>query len=215
MNTRPLRQAGISLVELMIGLGLGLFVVAVGLVATTGHLNESRQLLVEARLMQDVRAVSDLMARTLRRAGHWQNAQAALGTGEPNPNSDWQVTPGAIELTHDRAAGASESGHLAFRLREGVIDMRIGSGHWQALTDAGTSQITALELTPQVRSLMMYGFCVRPCPVGTEATCPPRVESRHVLMRIDARATHQPAVQRQLQTTVQLRNDRVLGACPT
>jgi prepilin peptidase dependent protein B len=62
-------QHGLSIVELMVGLALGLLVVAAALLALTHHLRENRSLLMEARLMQDLRTTSDLIARDLRRAG--------------------------------------------------------------------------------------------------------------------------------------------------
>ena len=68
MNTRS--QRGFTLVELLVGLALGLLVVAAGVLLLAQQLRAtSAPLLVEARLMQDLRTAADLVARDLRRAG--------------------------------------------------------------------------------------------------------------------------------------------------
>lgn len=204
-------QTGLSLVELMIALALGLVVVAIALEASAAQLRESRQLLAEARLMQDLRTAADLVARTLRRAGHWNEAATQVGTGAVNPNAEWQLAGDTFAVTHDR--GASGRLDAAFRLREGALQMRMGDGHWQALTDTATSQVTAFTLTPDVLSTVLQGACTRPCPPDDTA-CPPRVETRRVHLQLEAQAARQPAVRRRLETTLSLRNDRVVGACP-
>ena len=79
-------QRGLSLVELLVGIAITLVVVAGALKMFVGHLEGNRRLLLEARLHQDLRAASDLIARDLRRAGYWQ--QASQGTSwpaQPNP----------------------------------------------------------------------------------------------------------------------------------
>ena len=64
------RQArGMGIVELLVGLALGLFVVSGGLMLLAGFTDENRRLLLETRLTQDLRAASDLVTRDLRRAG--------------------------------------------------------------------------------------------------------------------------------------------------
>ena len=204
-------QTGLSLVELMIALALGLVVVAIALEASVAQLRESRQLLAEARLMQDLRTAADLVARTLRRAGHWRDAAAQVGTGAANPNAEWQLDGGTYAVAHDR--GASGRVDAAFRLREGALQMRLGDGNWQALTDASTSQVTAFTLTPDVRSTPLESACARPCPPGATA-CPPLIESRSVRLQLEAQVVRQPAVRRRLETTLNLRNDPVVGACP-
>ncbi|MBC7956050.1 MAG: prepilin-type N-terminal cleavage/methylation domain-containing protein, partial [Cytophagales bacterium] len=62
-------QQGLSIVELMVGMAIGLVIVAAALFALTHHLRTNQSLLIEARLMQDLRTASDLIARDLRRAG--------------------------------------------------------------------------------------------------------------------------------------------------
>ena len=52
---RARQQAGVSLVELLIGITIGLFIVGASLTALLIHLRESRTLIAQSRLMQDLR----------------------------------------------------------------------------------------------------------------------------------------------------------------
>ena len=62
---------GASLVELLVGMAVGLLIAAGGVMLLTGNLRDNRSLILEARLMQDLRTASDMVARNLRRAGAW------------------------------------------------------------------------------------------------------------------------------------------------
>ena len=68
--TRVAGQRGLSIVELMVGIAVGMFLVAGAVTMFVGNLTSSRQLLVEARVNQDLRATVDLISRDLRRAGY-------------------------------------------------------------------------------------------------------------------------------------------------
>lgn len=103
---RPSRQgaaapAGFTLVELLVGLALGLLVLAAALTLLAQQTHEQRALLVEARLMQDLRSAADLVARDLRRAGHWADSGAG----------NWQTLTdaGVIEITALEIAPVAQS----------------------------------------------------------------------------------------------------------
>jgi len=185
-------QRGLTLVELMVGSALGLMVVAMALLALTHHLRESRSLLLETRLMQDLRTATELVAHNLRRAG---------------PLTE---TEDGVRFSH-----AGTEAEMAYRLRAGVIEMKLGDGYWQAMTDANTLRVATFSITPQVDETVLTGFCARPCAEGSNATCPPRQQVRSLAIRVDGRAAHDPAVTRSAHTTVRLHNDALLGACPT
>jgi prepilin peptidase dependent protein B len=184
------QQHGLSIVELMVGLAIGLVVVAAALLALTHHLRENRSLLMEARLMQDLRTASDLIARDLRRAG---------------PLS---LTDGGTRFTYP-----DSSEPLAYRLRDGVIEMKLGEGYWQAMTDANTLRVASFSITPHMQEIVLDGFCSQPC-TEDNPSCPPRQTLRSLAIRVEARATTDTALRRSVQTTVRLRNDALTGACP-
>jgi prepilin peptidase dependent protein B len=183
-------QRGLSIVELMVGLALGLIVVAAALLALTHHLRESRSLLIEARLMQDLRTTTDLIGRDLLRAGPLSLAGGGLRFNYPGTDEE-----------------------LAYRLHDGVIEMQIGEGHWQAMTDANTLRVSSFGITPRMQEIVLDGFCSQPCAEGS-TSCPPRQELRSLAIHVEARATADAAVTRSVQTLVRLRNDALAGACP-
>ena len=183
-------QQGLSIVELMIGIAIGLVIVAVALFALTHHLRENRSLLVEARLMQDLRTTSELIARDLRRAGELSQEGNTVRFAYPH---------------------AAES--MAYRLHQGVIEMQIGSGHWQAMTDANTMRIGTFRITPQLQEIILEGFCSQPCGEGS-TNCPPRQQLRSLSLLLEARATPDATVAHSMRTTVRLRNDALIGVCP-
>jgi len=59
------RYSGVSLVELLIGVAISLVILLGALVAFAHNLNASRQVILEARLSQDLRAISQLISRDL------------------------------------------------------------------------------------------------------------------------------------------------------
>lgn len=81
MHTRPSRQAGLSLVELMVGITIGLIIVAAASLMMTNQVKENTQLLTEVQLQQDLRAAAELMLRDIRRAGY--NGNASNGVWAP------------------------------------------------------------------------------------------------------------------------------------
>lgn len=82
---RRLRQAGLSLVELMVGITIGLIVVAAASLMMTNQVSENSRLLVETQLQQDLRAAAELMLRDIRRAGY--NNNASLSVWSPSNTS--------------------------------------------------------------------------------------------------------------------------------
>lgn len=178
------------MVELMVGMTLGLLLTAVALLAMTQHLRENHRLLVEARLTQDLQAVLDLVSRDLRRAG---------------PLS---VQHDGVHFTH---VGSSEP--LAYRLQDGIVSMKIGDGHWQAMNDAQSLRVSSLRFVPRTQEIVLEGACRQACSESTP-NCPPRQQLRGVDIELTARAVHDGSWTRTATRHVQLRHDALIGACP-
>lgn len=221
---RP-RSRGLTLVELLIGTALSLFIVSTGLALLTSHLHDHRHLVLEARLMQDLRAASDALTRDLRRAGHWGGATAALWRADTpvrtNPYQAIAQTAGrsdTLELSYSRDAtenhGLDDNERFGVRLRNQGIDILLGDGNWQALTDPATVLVTALEIRPGVHDVQAP--CDLPCPPAAPGAppCPPRLQVRQVALTLTGRSPVDTRVQRTLQTSVRVRNDAVSGRCP-
>lgn len=183
-------NSGLSLVELMVGLAVGLLIVAIALLATTQHLRESRSQVTEARLSHDLDTVATLMLRDLRRAG-----------------------PLTVDAQGVRFSPAGSAEELAYRLRAGLLEMKIGAGHWQAMTDIETLRVSSLRIVPQVRETALAGFCSRPCPPD-DAACPPRQQVRQLELQLEASAPQAPHLTRRFSATARLPHDLLVGGCP-
>ena len=222
-------QRGLSLVELMLGMAIGLFIVAAAVTLLGSQLRENRSLLLEARLMQDLRSAADLIGRDLRRAGHWGAAAdgvwAAGASGvAPNPYTALAPLAAASDAASFRYSRDAVENHrvdsneqFGYRLRAGVVEIELGDGNWQALTDAGTLSVTEFSVTPTLQTLDLGRFCARPCAAGAVAgtsTCPPTQQLRSLALRLTARLLAEPTVSRSLRSEVRLRNDSITGACP-
>ena len=127
-------QRGLSLVELMVGVAVGLFVVAGASFVVATQLGDNRRLLLETQIQQDLRATMDIITRELRRAGAIPTLLNVVWyPGTPgvlrNPRS--QITVGAgqdrIEFEYRRESGVE--GPLAFRLDNGRSQTQVGPGN--------------------------------------------------------------------------------------
>ena len=225
---------GFSLVELMVGIAVGMFVVAAAALMTSSQLTDNRRLLLETQLQQDLRAAADIVARDLRRSGYWAEAR----NGVPSPAGSTiaanpygaVVTDSAnatVRYAYRRGAGAEAFG---FRLgSDGVLSAcqgaLSGACAWQALTDGTTVQITAFTIGTtragdRARSANAAEIVI-PCPNlctnadGTQDTlCWPKVGLREYVISITGHAVSDAAVTRTLDLSVRLRNDRI-GLTPS
>ena len=70
-------------------------------------------------------------------------------------------------------ATSSENGSVdgnerfGFRLRSGAIELQLGDGNWQALTDPATLTVTAFEVEPRTEETSLERFCAEPCAAGS------------------------------------------------
>jgi Tfp pilus assembly protein PilW len=87
------RQSGVTLVELMIGLVLGLIVTgaAISLVASISQSNS--ETIRATRLTQELRSLSDIIALETRRARGVKDPLANVGTGGAGPASACDIVP--------------------------------------------------------------------------------------------------------------------------
>lgn len=219
-----MKQRGLTLVELLVGVAIALLIAAAAATLFVAQLRESRALVLEARLMQDLRTAADLIARDLRRAGAWGSAVdgvwiAGAATAATNPYL--AVAPEAdgsdsVSFRYSRDAIENQivdtNEQFGFRLRNAAIEIQLGAGNWQALTDTGTMLVTAFTVTSQVQTLVLGDFCATPCPAGSTA-CPPRLSVRSLAVEITGHLVADPRVLRSLREDVRLRNDAPSGAC--
>jgi type IV pilus assembly protein PilW len=223
-------QRGLSLVEMMVGVAIGLFIVAAAATLVSGQLTDNRRLLIETQMQQDLRASMDIMIRQLRRAGGVGNgadtimaprdgSTGAAAAGRkifcPAGSECAAVTPATSPGPDDQinfrfVLNTSESGPFGFKLEDGIIKTRSGSGGWQELTDTNVLNVTRLAFTTNTEGSVTL-TCPKLCPGTPENTaCWPKLEVRTVAIEIEAQSRSDTTVSRKINGTVRIRNDHVL-----
>jgi len=210
------RKRGMSLVELMVGITVGLFIVAAATTLMANQLVDNRKLLIETQIQQDLRASMDIITRQLRRAGALDTAlaQAGLGTATGlggNPNTFTAVMPAAGAGSEVRFAfyrNASDQGPYGFKLEANTIKTRVsGNPLPQELTDSNVMTVTSFTVTPVVVASVVLP-CPKLCADGT-AACWPQLVVRDFSVTIAAEAKNDATVKRSMTSRVRLRNDWV------
>ncbi len=210
-GTRCASQRGLSLVELLVGVAVGLFIVAAAAMLVSNQLANNRRLLLETQVQQDLRATMDIITRELRRAGHslvmdeWPWAPAGAAS---NPHQTVTVAgPSEVGFKYDRAPG--EFGPYGFRYdpTNFTVESRLAGSGWQDLTDPRMIKVTAFSITDQSPPPTQIP-CPKLCAGGTK-TCWPTLRVRDYRIDITAQAVSDSAVERSLTTVVRLRNDAI------
>ncbi len=223
------------MVEMMVGVVVGLFVVGGAVYLFVGNLANSRKLLVEARLNQEVRNAADVIARELRRAGYWDYAIAGTVTNslgasaQVNPNRGITVTSDgdgiSYEVSRDVATArggcgvaiceniASENDEkFGFRLQSGVLQMNVPAldgAKWRDLTDPSAVTVNSFAITKSETPIDARIVCPTPC---AGSACP-TVTVRRYTVQIKATSTTDSAITRSIQEQVRVRNDELAGTC--
>jgi prepilin peptidase dependent protein B len=239
LHARPGRHRGLSIVELMIGIAIGLFIVAGATLVLTTQLGDNRRLLLEAQIQQDMRATADMISRDIRRAGYWGQSYrqiwpAAGALANPYTRIEPSETPLATDnIEYDRSTdeenrgfGVDDNGvdaeagrpreRVGFRLNDSnkTIDYQLGANNWQALTDKEVIEVTTFRLDMAARDVPVPCGAGPQCPVLGPGGCPLVQTYRDVTINIVARARHDAAVQRALRDNVRLRNSVPREVCP-
>ena len=178
----PGKQRGLSIVEFMVGIAVGLFIVGGTAKLFVDYLGSNRNLLLETRMNQDLRAAADLVVRDLRRASYWRNASAGISTNPAvlpaaNPYRTVDYTSGVLTYSYskddvDNINNATE----AFGVKrdvlsgKGVLQLQTAGG-WQTITDPATLNIPStngLTITPTAARVVDLWD---ECPCIFELTC--------------------------------------------
>lgn len=230
------RQRGTTLVELMVGLAVGLIVVAGALILLSSLTQDNRRLLVETRLNQDLRAASDLIARDLRRAGYWAGAASGVyvaGSASTPPLNNYRnFIPGACSDTTLATAvptpaaatssicyyieqgtpnNTAETSELfGFALVNGVINTFVAGKTALPLTDPQSMIVDSFQITPRSETIGLSSTCTTAPAAGAG----PEVVVRRFDIQIRGYPPSDPNLLRGLTTTVRVRNDAFSGGCP-
>jgi len=222
MTCTQRRQRGLSLVELMIGIAVGLFVLAGATFMLSNQLHDGRRLMLETQVQQDMRAAADIVVRELRRAGYSPTAANSAwfrGTTGVTQSGYAAIEAGGSDVEfrygtdNNNAVGTDEQ--FGFRLGDGgAIEFRLGAGNWQALTDPGTLVVDRFAITQNLQTVNLARYCPKPCASSTPLDCEPLQTIREYDIVIEGHAASDATVQRSLRAAVRPRNDVITGACP-
>lgn len=219
MNRSPAQrgQRGLSLVEMMVGVAVGLVVVAGAALMVSSQIGENRRLLVETQLQQDMRASMDLITRELRRIGAQREASALDslapvdgGSGRDNPMARMTSTTSGVAMAHplyftyQPTVTPNPYFGYEFQAASGVVKSYVWP-RWQDLTDANVMEVTAMSVTPKHSSTLRL-TCANACSDGS-TDCWPEIVVRDIDVVLTARARSDANVVRTLRSTVRVRND--------
>ena len=127
------------------------------------------------------------------------SAFAEIYTAETSATGSWLALPW-------------DSERFGFRLRNGAIEMQLGSRNWQALSDPETVFVTSFSVVPRVDEADLATFCAKPCSAGS-TTCPPSQQIRSYAISVSGRSPIDASIRRELRSAVRVRNDVVVGSC--
>jgi type II secretory pathway component PulJ len=221
-DARRLLSRGISLVELMVGIAVGLLVVAAATTMVTAQLGSTRQVLLETQLDQDLRTAAEVVTRELRRSGAsvrdgfglWfsvDQLQTSASAGRAPT-----LTPGdASDISIRYRRGPGEEG-FGFKLENNTVKMLIpdgGAGVWQELTDPYSVKVTKFSIDTQRADTRGRPDNLEPhiiacpylCPDGT-TDCWPRATPQEYTLTIEGESLRDPTVKRTLRTSVAARS---------
>jgi type IV pilus assembly protein PilW len=199
-------QSGETLVGLMVGMGIGLVVLAAGSHMLTQHLRAHRWALQDSHVHHDLRSALDIVARELRQA---QSVGQAWRRRTPTPcqdafcgdAQDLKVQRDRIDFSRDRNQnGQLDNNECAgFRLKDSKLQLRTACSPevWTDLTDSGSLKM--LDLQWQVQCERRGPWVARSVTVQSSAQWP-QDATRHltlsqtVFLRNDVPAMPWPAV---------------------
>lgn len=159
MLTHRKGQIGISLVELLIGMLVGLIVVAGGLSIFTASVRGQADNVKLSRLNQYMRAMMDIMVRDIRRAGFvTSDPDTNLDSLRNNPFFDDTITDLAVyndgscivytyNRNNDSPPDVGSNEYFGFRLSDdGKLEMRRSGSTNENCTNSAWESITEVEV---------------------------------------------------------------------
>lgn len=214
-----------TLVELLVGLTVSLFLMAGAAALMTQQLHEHRRMLAQTQLQADLRALQVLLRRELRQAGAWGEPGAWLwtpetGTPRANPYDTIEVRAGELRFASSQAVSdptqredqrLDDADRKALRWRGATLEFRTDGGRFQPLNDPSSVAVRRFEADQEAVVMDAELTCAQPC--GSTAQCPPRVTVRTLRVQIDVEAVSDPRVRRSVDWRIPIDSPGVEGQC--
>lgn len=209
-------QKGFTLLELLVGIGLMVFILGSGVLLYSTLIKSYYDLLATNKLDQQLRSAINMMSQDIRRAGYSANAQNDINSGS-NTNSfmtgskDISVpNSSCILFTYDTDSNGAlpalnSSGydeHFGYRLSGTTLQSRnltdaaqsCTSGTWVDITDRNQISISNLQFVLASTVLNLSGG-------GT-------LSIRNVTISLSGNLSSDSSVTRTITETIRVRNDK-------
>ncbi|KXJ58681.1 MAG: type IV pilin [Alteromonas sp. Nap_26] len=150
MLTKTISQKGLTLIEMMIALVLGLFVTAAIITVFSTNVRTNTENLKMIRLNQELRGAMSLMSDEFKRAGY--SALASITTFMDRTNFTTTCANYSYDINANSSVDTVE--YYGFRLDQanneidwgsGLTNVGCSTGAWQAITDPNIAEITTLD----------------------------------------------------------------------
>jgi Tfp pilus assembly protein PilW len=220
------KMTGLTLVELMIAIVLGMIVIAGVIQVFVGSVRSNGELLRMTRLEEELSAVLTLVSADVRRAGY--NSLAAnpanVASGWDNLMAPITVAGNCILYTYDTTGDGNDAlaaNRFGFRLTGTTIEMYTNTNAadwtcnaatgWAAATSTGVVDITALEFV-LTQQCVNATNSTRTCLAGSALTGDALATNRILGIRITGELSADAMVARELEESVKIRNDLITFA---
>jgi len=215
------REQGLTLIELMIGLLLGLIVTGIAISMYVSTLGITGQTVRTVMLNQELRLVLELVTADIRRAGHWDgsvgadnpHAEVVSGATKLLPisvfDNDGDGVDDCVILTYDYDKdGASDPEHI-FGFRYNAVSGSVSSLEVTNVT-SGAAPVTCgtysgwLEMTDsRSTKITEFSFDISPSPVASWAES----SSKEIEVTIVGESRSDDRLSRGLVESVRVRNE--------
>lgn len=209
------RSRGLSLIELMVALTIGLAVLGGVLAMMMNSMRANAESMKTIRLNQEMRAAMDLMVRDVRRAGYRKGFSSTIGSGQTVENTVHILDNGGrIEFQYDEDDDGmlnTSSESFGFKLEAGALkytrNALASPPVWQSITDPKVTTLTALSFCywPSVATQCLTQV---PAEAKSVSTGSAQVSVYAVRITISAQVKNDAATSRRLTETIRVRNDR-------
>lgn len=194
MLIHPANQRGISLVELMVSLSIGVLLMLGLTTFMSGTVVNNASSIKTIQFNQEMRAAMTLMIRDIRRAGYWGSPNyttgslsgVGYGTTYSNPFANVDTgTAGCILYRYDKNNSGTTSSTCG------------GDSDWAPLTSTNNLKVTSLSFSETDSA-----------PVYTNGTSSgPNIKVRYVTITLTAQCATDGKIRQTLQETIRLGND--------
>jgi len=222
-------EKGFTLIELMIAMVLGLFVIGTTITIYLLTVSNSTDTVKSARLNYDLDLAMTLMINDIRRSGYWGGAIADADV-TLNPFMDAttrvQVLDSGECILYSYDADGDEvvdgTEYYGFKLDNGTVRMRLSGsttadcsdGIWGTgeIIDGNQINITNLSFAPTYSCLNITNAASTIQASGSECTTGTDnvIELRQITITITGEIVNDTAVTKTISDTVVIRNNRIL-----